>query len=91
MVVSGNISGSFSSISFETAATIRSYSLVNKAGATNTVSAGIILGSTLVEICREPLDSDKSVRETDCYIVIPKGYSLYVNGSGSTDYYFTIE
>lgn len=91
MVVQGTISGTFVSNPFEASCIIKSYSITNKSGGSNIVRAGIVLGSTPIEICRVPSPTDDSVRETLTHIIIPKGYSLFVTTSGTADYYFSVE
>jgi hypothetical protein len=91
-VVSGNTSSSFNSAAQTNASRIISFSLCNKTGGAVTASVGIFYGSTIVYILY-----NKSVATADSYIytgnpiTIPVNYNIYVNVSGSTDYYFSIE
>lgn len=91
MVVRGTTTGTFIGTALETAAIIKSYSLTNKSGGSNTVITGIILGSSVVEFCRHPLGANESVRETLTHIIVPKGYAIYISVGGTCDYFLSIE
>lgn len=92
MVVKGNTSSSAQSVIFETPVSVKSYSLVNKSAGSLTVTAGAILGSTLVLFCSKILTANDSYQYIGNDVLIEKGYSVFVTASGaSLDYYFFIE
>lgn len=91
MVYKGNTATTNLSDVFDSAVEITSYSLVNKSGGANNVSAASFYGSTVVEFCRKPLASDESYQYDGEPIVIEAGQRIFVNVSASTDFYFTIK
>lgn len=92
MVIKGTASAQVTTTpAMEAVANLVSYSLVNKSGGSLTVTAGVILGSTLILFCSKVLGANDSFQYTGEKIIIEKGYSIYVYTSGaSLDYHFSI-
>ena len=92
MVIKGTTATTYNSASINMASKIVSFSLANKTGGTVTASIGIFYGSTITYIIY-----NKSIATADSYIytgneiTIPKNYQIFINVSGSTDYYISIQ
>lgn len=90
--IKGNTTSSVNSGAYTNPSKIISFSLANKTGGAVTASIGIFYGSSITYILY-----NKSIATADSYIysgepiIFPTGYQIYINVSGSTDYYFSIE
>lgn len=92
MVFYGNTSSSVSSTFFDNSVKIISFSLSNDSAGALTVTAGIIEGSTLVNIYIGSIAANSSYQYNGAAIIVKKNTRIYVTSSGaSIGYYFSIE
>lgn len=90
--IKGNTSTTYNSGAYTNPSKIISFSLCNKTGGAVTASVGIFYGSSITYILY-----NKSIATADSYIylgepiIFPAGYQVYINVSGSTDYYFSLD
>jgi hypothetical protein len=92
VVFKGNTSTSATSTAVNIPQRILSFSLVNKSGGAITVNAGVLYGSTIMFA---PLNSALAAGEAYIYsgnpITLEADHQVYVEATGSCDYYFTLE
>lgn len=95
MVFDGTTASNATSIASGNATDIVSFTISNKTGGAVTVRVGIFYGSAIVYILyNEPLAAAGSAGCNYVYLgekirVLP-GYQIFVNVSGTCDFYFTI-
>lgn len=90
-VLSGNTSGSITSVAYNIPSEIISYSLVNRAGGSITVNVAIVTGSgTYIYVYSGSIATNESV-QSDKIIKVKAGYQILIITSGSLDYYFSIK
>lgn len=91
-VFKGSTSSSVNSTAADIASQIIGFSIANKSGGSVTASVGIFYGSSITYILYS-----KTVLNNDVYvydggdIIVPSNHQIYVNVSGSCDYYFSIK
>lgn len=91
MVFKGNTATNATSTANTIPTSIVSFSIANKTGGSVTASVGILYGSTFYIIYNQSLTSGTSYVYTGNPITVPANNQIYVNVSGSCDYYFSIE
>lgn len=90
-VINGNTSGSYNSASFTNPAKIMSFSFANRTGGAVTVSIGIFYGSSITYILyNTSLPTAESYIYSGEPIILPSNHQIYINVSGSTDYYISL-
>jgi hypothetical protein len=89
-VLKGHTSGSITSTAYNIAATIKSFTLVDKSGAGATVVVAIVENGDQVYIDRQALTANQAYK-TDVEIKLKSGFSILIITSAAIDYYFSIE
>jgi hypothetical protein len=92
MVFQGSTSSNATSTAANVVGQIVSFSIANKTGGANTVKVAIVYGSTVVYLLYNySLASGESYVYVGNEITLLANYRIYVEVSGSADYYFSIK
>lgn len=90
-VIQGQTSGSIVALSYDIPSTIKSFSIVNRTAGTINFIVGVLVGDGNFRYIRYGTLNASEDYVDDVNVRLLAGYQIWVQVSGTVDYYFSLE